>query len=121
VRSPVEIRLLADPDRLSMAERERFRIGVVAANTGPTAIDADLFSAYLLVNGERSTAFDLAIGNGVVPVGWDVLPAGETTPAVEYRLGEALFSEPGEYRLELVLGGGEGAHVEATRTVVVMP
>jgi hypothetical protein len=121
VRSPVEILLLAEPDRLSMAERERFRIGMVAANRSPAAIDPDLFAAYLLVNGERSTAFDLAIGNGVVPAGWDVLPAGETTPAVEYPLGEALFPEPGEYRLELVRGGAEGAHVEATRTVVVVP
>ncbi len=119
--SPVEISLLADPDRLSMAERERFRVGILATNTSAGAIDPHLFAAQLLVNGERSTAFDLAIGNGVVPAGWDVLPAGETTPAVEYRLGEALFPEPGEYRLELVLGVGEGAHAEATRTVVVTP
>src|SRR3954451_25059748 len=104
-----------------MADRERFRIGMVAANTSPVAIDPDLFAAHLLVNGERSTAFDLAVGNGVVPAGWDVLPAGETTPVVEYRLGEALFPEPGDYRLELVLGTGDGADVEVTRTVVVTP
>jgi hypothetical protein len=119
--SRVEIRMLAEPDRLSMAERDRFRLGIVATNTTAAAIDPNLYAAQLLVNGERSTAFDLAIGNGVVPVGWDVLPAGDITPAVEYRLGEALFPQPGEYRLELVLDPDEGSHADATRTVVVTP
>ena len=103
-----------------MAERDRVRVGIVATNTSATAVEPDLSAAYLLVDGERSTAFDLAIGNGVVPAGWDVLPAGETTAAVDYPLGEALFPVPGEYLLELVLDV-PAARAAATKTVVVTP
>jgi hypothetical protein len=120
VHSPVEIRLLAEPALLTMAERDRFRVGIVATNTSAAAVDPHLYAAQLLVNGERSTAFDLAIGNGVVPAKWDVLPAGETTPAVVYPLGEALFPEPGRYTLELVLDTAP-AGAGTTRTVVVTP
>jgi len=68
---------------------------------------------------EPSVAFDFATGNGVVPAGWDVLPAGGTTRPVEYRLGEALFPEPGEYRLLLRLDVPGSPAVEDSRTVLV--
>ena len=113
------IRLLAAPAQLSMAERDRFRLGVVATNDGTREVAPGLFALHLLVNGERSVAFDLAVGNGVVPAGWDVLEPGASTPVVEHALGEALFPEPGEFRLELV-GGDDEARAEA-RTVVVTP
>lgn len=118
MRGSIEIRLLAEPTRFGMIDRGRFRVGLVATNNGPDAADPQLYAAHLLVNGERSTAFDLAAGNGVVPSGWDVLRAGGTTPTVEYPLGEALFPTPGEYRLELVLDGRTPA--ETARTVVVV-
>jgi hypothetical protein len=102
-----------------MAERDRFQVGIVATNTTDAAIDPHLYAARLIVNGEPSAAFDLAFGNGVTPAGWDVLPAGGTTPAVEYRLGTALFPEPGEYLLVLRLEVTDWAPVDASQTVVV--
>jgi hypothetical protein len=118
-RPPVEIRLLAEPTRLRMDERDQFRVGLVATNTTDEPIDPQLFAARLLVNGEPSTAFDFATGNGVVPAGWDVLPAGGTTRPVEYRLGEALFPEPGEYGIVLRLDVPGSPAVEDSRTVLV--
>ena len=119
--NPVETRLLVEPTRLRMSERDRFRVGIVATNTTRAAIDPQLYAARLLVNGEPSAAFDLALGNGVMPAGWDVLPAGATTPAVEWGLGEALFPDPGEYLLALRLEGSDWAPVDASRTVIVTP
>jgi hypothetical protein len=119
--APVEIRLLAEPTRLTMAGRDRFRVGLVAVNTSDAAIDPGLFAARLLVDGEPSPAFDLALGSGVVPAGWDVLAAGAETPPVEYPLGEALFPAPGEYRLVLRLDVAGRPPVEASQTVVVGP
>jgi len=121
-RVPVELTLLVDRNRLRMDERDRFRVGLIATNTGDAPIDPQLFAARLLVDGEPSPAFDLATGNGVMPAGWDVLPAGAETPPVEYPLGEALFTKPGEYLLELRLDVPDREPVvTGSLTVLVTP
>ncbi len=53
IKTPIEIRLLVAPTRLSMSERDRFRIGLIATNTTDTAIDPHLFGVRLLVNGTQ--------------------------------------------------------------------
>jgi hypothetical protein len=121
MKSPIEIRLLVAPTQLSMSERDRFRIGLVATNTSDSAVGPQLYAARLLVNGTPSPAFDLALGNSVMPAKWDVLPAGETTPVVEWPLGEALFTEPGEYVLVLRLIGDGWPRLESSATVTVTP
>ena len=118
-RSPIEIRLLVSPVRLRMDERNRFRVGLVATNTSAEAIDPQLYAARLLVDGEQSVAFDLALGNGVTPAQWDRLAPGATTPAVDWPLGEALFPGPGRYRLELRIETPDRPPVEASETVLV--
>ena len=120
IKSPIEIRLLVTPTRLSMSERDRFRIGLTATNTTDTALDPHLFGVRLLVNGTPSAAFDLAVGN-VMPAKWDVLPAAETTPPIEWPLGTALFTEPGEYVLVLRLEWEGWTPVESAATVTVTP
>jgi hypothetical protein len=121
MKSPIEIRLLVAPTRLSMSERERVRIGLVATNTSDAAVDPHLYAARLLVNGTPSAAFDLALGNGVMPAKWDVLAAGDTTPVVEWPLGTALFTNPGEYVLALHLKWEDWTPVESSATVTVTP
>src|SRR5262245_38093424 len=121
MKGPIELRLLVAPTRLSMSERDRFRIGLVASNTSDSAVDPHLYAAQLLVNGTPSPAFDLALGNSVMPAKWDVLPAGETTPAVEWPLGAALFTEPGDYVLMLRLQWDGWTPVESSATVTVTP
>jgi hypothetical protein len=117
---PIDIRLLVEPTRLRMDERDGFRLGLVATNVTDSAIDPQLFAARLFVNGEPSPAFDLAL-NGVMPARWDRLEPGEATPPVEWRLGGALFPEPGEYRLALRLEVAEWDPVEVSETVRVTP
>jgi hypothetical protein len=117
VTGPVTVRLLAEPSSLTLDERATFRLGVTATNEGDEAVDPGLFGLVLLVDGERSPAFDLAVGNGVVPAGWDRLDAGASTTPVHWPLGEALFPAPGEYHLALQLGEDE----QSTATVVVTP
>jgi hypothetical protein len=117
--SPIEIHVLAHPTRLAMAERDRFRVGLTATNRSQDALDPQLFGTRLLVDGEPSPAFDLAIGNGVMPAGWDHLAPGETTPVVEWPLGEALFEQPGEYELVLRLEADDRAAIESSTTVLV--
>jgi hypothetical protein len=121
MKSPIQVRLLVAPARLSMSERDDFRIGLVATNTSDAAIDPHLYATRLLVNGEASVAFDLALGNGVMPAKWDVLPAGDTTPAAEWWLGPALFTEPGDYLLMLRLDWEGWTPVESSATVTVTP
>ena len=116
---PIEIHLLAHPTRLTMAEREQFRVGLTATNRSQDALDPLLYDARLLVDGEPSPAFDLAIGNGVMPAKWERLAAGDTTPIVEWPLGEALFEQPGEYELVLRLEADERGASESSATVVV--
>jgi len=103
-----------------MEERDDFRLGLVATNLTDSAVDPQLYAARLFVNGEPSPAFDLAL-NGVMPAGWDVLDAGAATSPVEWRLGKALFPEPGEYRLALRLETGDRDPVEVSDTVRVAP
>jgi hypothetical protein len=115
---PIEIQLLAHPTRLAMAERDSFRVGLTATNRSQDALDPNVYGARLLVDGERSPAFDLALGNGAIPAGWQLLAPGETTPVLEWPLGEALFEQPGEYELVLRLDT-DGATAESSTTVVV--
>src|SRR5215210_1900798 len=117
--NPVDIRLLVEPTRLRLDERDRFRVRLVAVNLTDAAIDPQLYAARLFVNGEPSPAFDLAL-NGVMPAGWDVLAAGQATKPVEWRLGEALFPEPGEYHLALRLEVAGWDPVEVSETVSVV-
>jgi len=117
---PIEISLLAHPTRLTMAERSRFRVGLTATNRSQDSLDPQVYGARLLVDGEPSAAFDLAIGNGAIPAGWESLPPGETTHDVEWPLGEALFEQPGEYLLVLRLEAvGRDPTESSTTTVVV--
>lgn len=120
IESPIEIRLRVAPMRLSMSELGRFRIGLVATNRGDATVDPQLFGARLLVNGTPSIAFDLVLSN-VMPARWDALPAGQTTPPIEWPLGAALFTGPGEYALVLRLDCAGWAPVESSATVTVTP
>jgi len=117
---PVLIQLLAEPARLPMAERDRFQLGLTATNSGNETVDPQLFALRLLVDGEYSPAFDLAIGNGVVPAGWTSLAPGATTRPHYWQLGEALFAEPGEFHLTLRLALDSWS-AESTATVLVTP
>ena len=109
------IKLLASPTTLTMAERKNFMVGFEVVNRGSAAVDPDLYSCGLTVNGQPGFAWDLAIQNGPRDAAWSMLPPGKTA-TMSWPLGEALFERPGDYHLVMKLGKQEStADVHVTK------
>lgn len=109
------VKLLASPTQLTLAERDKFMVGVEVTNRGKIAVDPQLSTGELTVNGERSMAWSLAIGNGTREPNWTSLPPGQTV-GMSWPLGDALFDKPGAYHLVLSLGGQQAtADVRVTK------
>lgn len=110
----LEIKLLVDPTKLAMADRDSFKIGFEAVNRGAAPIDPQLHDAFLTANGKRVYAWDLAIQNGIRDESWTKLPPGGTVDE-SWQLGKAIFEQPGTYELVLTLGAQKStAQVEVT-------
>jgi hypothetical protein len=110
----LEIKLIVKPAKLAMAERASFEVGFEAKNLGAAAIDPRLHDAVLTANGERVFAWDLAIQNGARDASWTQLPPGKSI-SMAWPLGEAMFEQPGTYKLVLALGAEQSvAEVEVT-------
>ncbi len=110
----LEIKLVAEPTTLAMADRASFKVGFEATNRGAAAVDPQLHDAVLTANGARVYAWDLAIQNGPRDASWTGLPPGQSI-AMSWPLGEAMFEQPGTYELVLTLGGQRSAaRVEVT-------
>ena len=103
----VKLKLEAKPQRLTLAQRQRFRISLTATNQGSEIIDPELHNVRLFVNGQQSKAWSLAIGNGRREDKWFALPPGDTVAMTWSSLGEALFPEAGEFTLMLRYGDTE--------------
>lgn len=110
--NPIQVELVAEPLRLAMKERGRFRIGVVAANPSGHVIDPELHRMQLLVNGQASQLWSDTIGNGRHEEKWFALPPGESVAATWSTLGPMLFAVPGRYTLALRIGNKVGKPVE---------
>jgi hypothetical protein len=109
------VKLLAAPTQLTMAGLDKFMVGVEITNHGKVAVDPQASTGELTVNGVRSMAWSLAIGNGVRAPSWSSLPPGQTI-AMSWPLGDALFDKPGSYHLVLSLGGQQAtADVRVTK------
>jgi hypothetical protein len=113
--SPLAIKLLASPVRLTMKERAKFMVGVEVTNHGETTAETHLATGCTLtVNGQPALAWNLAIGNGAREPSWYELPPGQTV-SLSWPLGEALFDKPGDYHLVMTLGQQQAsADVEVT-------
>ena len=115
MQNTIAIRIIAEPLEFSMDERASFEIGLEAKNTGNTAVDPTLYDTELLVESEHNYAWDLAVQNGPREEAWWNLQPGETVTAT-WALGEAMFTQPGEYQVTLRLGTQESSvHVRVTR------
>lgn len=113
----IKLQLHAEPEPLTVATRDRLRLSVTATNEGAEAVDPQLHRAELRVNGERSSAFGLAIGNGKRDPRWFALPPGESVSMTWSSLGEALLPGVGQFTLRLALDDAEAEPV----TVAVLP
>jgi len=107
----IELQLRAEPARLTVATRNRLQLSVTATNVGTEVIDPELHRAELRVNGKPSSAFGLAIGNGKRDPSWFALPPGESVSMTWSSLGDALFTDAGEYTLQLALDDREAEPV----------
>jgi hypothetical protein len=103
------VELTAQPLEFALAAADRFEIGVRATNIGTMTVDPGLDRVRLLVNGGDSLPFSETVSNGMVEAGWYALPPGETVSTTWQMMGPILFSAPGDYRLELVLGADRSA------------
>jgi acyl-CoA reductase-like NAD-dependent aldehyde dehydrogenase len=111
---PFDIKLLVVPERLSMSQRRMFQAGLEAVNRSATAIDPDLGSTTLTIDGRRSDAWDRVVQDAPRDASWRRLPPAQRV-SVWWSLGERLFDGPGRYQLVLKLGEHESvAEVEVT-------
>lgn len=108
----VTLTLEAGPRKLTMSQRGTFKISLGATNNGTQTIDPHLHEARLLVNGEESMAWSLAIGNGRRPPKWYALPPGQTVSMTWSSLGESLFAHSGVFTLTLLFHETQLAPVE---------
>jgi hypothetical protein len=113
----IKLQLRAEPVPLTIATRDRLRLSVTAINEGAAVVDPELHRAELRVNGKRSSAFGLAIGNGKRDPRWFALPPGESVTMTWSSLGEALLPGVGQFTLQLKLDDAEAEPVN----VAVLP
>ncbi|HLP92145.1 MAG TPA: hypothetical protein VK184_26590 [Nostocaceae cyanobacterium] len=102
------IQIIAEPLEFSLKDRTNFKVGLKAKNIGNRIIETKLYETALLVNGEPSLAWNLAISNGVRDESWWNLKPEETVTA-SWHLGEALFLQPGEYNILLRYGSQDSS------------
>jgi hypothetical protein len=108
MQNMIAIQIIAEPLQFSMDERANFKIGMEARNVGDEAINPKLYESELLVEGERSLAWNLAVSNGLREEAWWNLEPGKTVTA-SWSLGEAMFPQPGKYEVVLRLGTQESS------------
>lgn len=97
-----------------MSQRRNFQAGLEAINRGSTAIDPELSSATLTVDGQRSEAWDRLVKAPPSDAPWRKLSPDQRL-AVWWPLGDRMFDHPGRYQLVLKLGDQESvAEVEVT-------
>jgi hypothetical protein len=107
----IHTQLSVEPASLTTATRDQLRLTLTAKNVGMEIVDPQLRSAQLTVNGRRSRAFSLAVGNGRRENKWYALVPGDSVSMTWSSLGESLFPEPGEYTLVLSHDGREAEPV----------
>lgn len=114
MRTSFDIKLLVVPERLSMSQRGTFQAGLEAVNRSAIAIDPEISSATLTVDGCRSELWDRALQAGPSDAPWRKLSPDQRL-SIWWSLGERMFDGPGRYQLVLKLGDRESvAEVEVT-------
>ncbi len=97
----INLKLTAEPLRLTLAERQNFKVSIAATNQGDEVINPELYTARLFINGSESMVWSLAILNGPREEKWLALPPGETVSMTWPSMGESLFPDPGSFVLVL--------------------
>lgn len=99
--------------RITMAQRGRFRLWMLARNIGRRTLDTQRDQLQWFVNGEASMSLSMAFGNGARDPRWSGLPAG-TSVREAREMGESLFPRAGRYAITVNQGGREVARLVVT-------
>lgn len=100
--------LQADPSVLSMAQRDRFTIRIVATNETAASVNPQQHMGQFQLDGASHFGLDLWFGNGLRSAAWQDLPAGASVRD-ERRPGEQLFEAAGVYVISYVHGRATAA------------
>ncbi len=103
------------PSPIRMAARAQTPLEISVTNPGSSALDPGRGRMSFRVNGEPSPALDLAFHNGTFEPHWESLPP-RATVRDQRNVLEAVMPTPGEYLVELLIGGRP---VDARRVTVV--
>jgi hypothetical protein len=95
---------------ITMAQRRRFRLWLVARNVGASVADTQRDALEWTVNGQPSMALSMAFGNGVRENRWSALAPRDTVREAR-DMGESLFERPGVYIIALRAAGREAARI----------
>jgi len=109
--SGVRWALEADPIALTMAERSRFTLRIIATNESAASVDPQQHLGEFRLDGAAHLGLNLWFGNGLRSNAWSDLPPGASVRD-ERRPGEHLFEAPGTYVIAY-------AHGRATTAVTV--
>lgn len=97
----LHIELLVSSDTLKLSEVADFEVGLSLTNESDSPVHFEIAETELYVNDTKNFAWDLAVQNGTI-VNLKIPP--RKNKAVQCPLGDALFEEPGKYRLQLRCG-----------------
>jgi hypothetical protein len=98
----VRLEVSATPDRIGPEDQVTIR--VAAVNEGSDTIDPQVRASRLLIDGQPSMTWSLAISNGAGDMRETALPPGERVEAAR-QFGASLFRSPGEHELVAEAGG----------------
>jgi hypothetical protein len=103
----LEVQLSVEPAELA-PDGDALTIFVTVVNRGDEVVDTQLAYSKLLVDGEPSLSWGLAIGNGVRDARESALGPGERVHA-QRSLGRGLVSGTGSHELVLDVQGARSA------------
>ena len=106
------VELRVTPDRVPSPEDE-LSVRVLVSNEGSSTVDTGIAGSRLLVDGEPSAAWSLAIANGARDVRERELPAGEQVEA-RRKLRARALGGAGVHELVLEAGGTRSHPVTVT-------
>lgn len=92
-----DIELVVSSDKISFQDLEKLNIGLKIINRGNKEACFDISDTSLFINDEKSYSWDLAVQNGTI-INFQV--SANSSKAVWWPLGKALFAKPGKYSLD---------------------
>jgi hypothetical protein len=90
------------PAQFSISDIDKVKVQILAENQGKRTVQPRLAETRVFVNGEESMSWTLTIGNGRRSDDWFDLPPGKSVSMSWSTLAASLFTEPGNYSVQLL-------------------